>query len=1117
MPHNNRCYNESNMSDFQKAFDELNAAQQKAVENIDGPLLVIAGPGTGKTQLLSVRAANILRKTDVNPENILCLTFTDSAATNMRERMIEIIGPSAYKVSVHTFHSFAGEVKNVHSDFFYEGANFRVADDLSSYEILREIFDNLPHDNILSKKFGDEYANLADTKHRISNLKKSGLTPDELHEILDHNEKFINQAEPILGPILDKGAMSAKKLPLIEDALDEIEKIPDEPMQIINYTSLKKMFMEGARLAMEQAKEAETTKPFTAWKDAWLKKDKIDGHEFKDKKNIKKLRAVADIYFQYLNKMQERQLYDYDDMVLRVTHAMEEFPELRFNLQEKYQYIMVDEFQDTSGSQMRILWSLTNNVVTGGRPNIMAVGDDDQAIFSFQGADISNIFQFRDSYRDTKIITLKENYRSVSQILDSSRAVINQATERLENMVDGVDKTLVPNHSHHEAATESHQYETVQDEYSGVIAAINEEKARGNKLKDIAVIMRGHKELKGFAAQLTAAGISFNYEKQENVLDSEPVAALINFARVIHALAENDIKTAESYLPELLSHPSFRRMDILSNDIWRLSLYAYKNHTLWFEAMEESENSFSKIAEWLRKLAGDCRHEPLELILDKLIGNCPVSLDDEKGELISPLKDYFFGENALEENPARYAEFLSSLTALRRSLREYSPDKKLYLNDFITFIHLARRAGITLSATSVFESNSDALQLMSAHKAKGLEFDVVFIMHANENRWGSKYRGKQNNISFTKNLPLDMPGNTDDERLRLLYVAMTRARNKLYLTNFKVNENEKEQLRAAYIHQLDEIPLITHEADHSDHAAAVKAEKAWFEDRLSLPQTSMKDVLAGMLSTYKLSATHLNTFIDVKGGGPQNFLVKNLLHFPEAMSPGAAFGSGIHAALRQAHRHLSKHGQKMPVDEVVAVFQNELAKNHLSDHSYDFMQKKGQHVLSEYLAENYDNFHEKQISERNFSAQNVAVGAAKLTGQIDVMEVDEAAKTIKVVDYKTGKASLRWTGSDDYEKTKLHKYKQQLMFYKLLLENSRDWSKYSVASGALAFLEPADSGKNLAPMLEINFDHDEMAEFKKLIQAVWQRIQNLDLPDISQFSKDIKGIKEFEQYLIDTM
>ena len=154
--------------DFNARYQKLNDAQRQAVDTIDGPVMVIAGPGTGKTELLSMRVANILRSTDTSPESILCLTFTDGGATAMRARLASIIGPDAYKVAIQTFHSFGSEVINQHREFFYRGAEYKPADELAQYEIMTQLFDELPYDSPLASKNNGEYTHLRDALRSIS-------------------------------------------------------------------------------------------------------------------------------------------------------------------------------------------------------------------------------------------------------------------------------------------------------------------------------------------------------------------------------------------------------------------------------------------------------------------------------------------------------------------------------------------------------------------------------------------------------------------------------------------------------------------------------------------------------------------------------------------------------------------------------------------------------------------------------------------------------------------------------------------------------------------------------------------------------------------------------------
>jgi len=379
--------------DFESRYRKLNARQKEAVDTIDGPVMVVAGPGTGKTELLSMRVANVLKRTDTLPENILCLTFTESGAAAMRRRLSEIIGPQAYKVAIHTFHSFGSEVINQYGEYFHHCADFRPASELSAYELLRSIFDALDFSNPLGGKMNDEYTHLGDTMTTISELKKSGLTNEELLRVLDANDIVLDAVEGQLAEVFG-ARISAKTAAALSPVATRLAELPLQDMPP-GVAPLSNVLALSIAHAVDEAEEQSSTKPITAWKNRHLEKDEEGIFVFKDRRRSRKLRAVSYLYYQYLMKMQEEQLYDFDDMVLRVVHAMEVFPDLRFNLQERYQYVMVDEFQDTNLAQARILHNLTS-LATGDSPNVMVVGDDDQAIYSFQGAEVGNILDFND-------------------------------------------------------------------------------------------------------------------------------------------------------------------------------------------------------------------------------------------------------------------------------------------------------------------------------------------------------------------------------------------------------------------------------------------------------------------------------------------------------------------------------------------------------------------------------------------------------------------------------------------------------------------------------------------------------------------------------------------------
>jgi len=1092
--------------DFTSRYKKLNAAQKEAVDAIDGPLMVVAGPGTGKTELLSMRAANILASTDTLPQNILCLTFTESGANAMRARLFEIIGSSAYKVAIHTFHSFGSEIINQNGDYFYNNAHFLPASDLNIYEILRGIFEELDHTNPLSSMMNDEYTHLRDSMQVISELKKSGLTSDELLAVIDDNERVLDSCETQLSQLF-ANRVSKQFKDTLSTVATTVAELPIKSLPPGIHSLVETLALSISH-AVDAASDDDSTKPITAWRNRWMEKNSDNVFVFKDRKRMKKLRSLSFIYYQYLVQMQEKQLFDFDDMVLRVVHALEVFDELRFNLQEKYQYVMVDEFQDTNLAQSRLLRSLADNPVNEGAPNIMVVGDDDQAIYSFQGAEISNILEFRSLYESTKTVTLRDNYRSVEPVLQSARAVIVQGGERLESYLPDIDKTLQARHTSTLQDVRRHEFTQPHEERQWIASSIERSIADGQSPASIAVIARRHHELVSLLPYFASAGINVNYERRENVLESDVVVQLVLLGSIVQALADERHDEANALLPKLLAHPAWGCDPI---ELWKLSLEASKTRTSWMEVMEHHQ-TFSSLHHWLIALAVESVVSPLEPLLDRLIGTTPDEATTE-GLFTSPLFAYFFAGDTLDNNPGQYIRLLDALQAIRSKLRDYADDTALTLQDFLEFIELHAKLGTSITAIrSVGDDAADAIHLMTAHKSKGLEFDTVYIHGAIDSAWGERVRSRSRSIGYPENLPLLPPGDSYDERLRLFFVAMTRAKNQLYISSSSADENGKSQLLASFLTTSD-VAADQHEATTDPAQRQELAEKAWYQPLISVPGTTLQSELASVVKNYKISATHLNTFLDVSRGGPSAFLVHNLLRFPQAMSPNAAYGSAVHRTLQRAHAHLSSSGKRRPVEDLLSDFDASLRSMHMSTKDFDFYLKRGSDYLQLFFDKQYDSFTTSQQPELSFSNQQSRIGDAHLTGSLDVVSVNPEDKTIGVVDYKTGKPSLSWKGKTDFEKIKLHKYRQQLMFYKLLVENSRDYSTYTVNSSSLSFVEPTTSDKHVS--LAVEFDDDELLEFSRLVQAVYKRIVALDFPDVSSFSQDFKGMQAFEMSLIE--
>ena len=1159
--------------DFDTRYAKLNANQRQAVDYIHGSLLVIAGPGTGKTELLSMRTAQILRQTDTLPDSILCLTFTESGAANMRQRLRQIIGEDAYKIAIHTFHSFGTEIINQHRQYFFRGADAQPADELMQHQIVTGILEGLDWRNPLSVKNNGEFVYTSELIRVISEFKQSGLTPAELRLVMADNQRIIADIAPDIQQVF-ASKISKKTIelfaPLAEKIIERIGEgnsvtITNLPSSITPYAQV--LALSIAHTAQE-AIDANSTKPLTAWKNKWCEKNAAGEFVLKDFTTAEKLSAAIDVYEAYGNVLAERSLFDYDDMILSVIQACESHPELRANLQEQFQFIMVDEFQDTNLAQLRLLFDLTGDE---DNPNIMAVGDDDQAIFSFQGADVGNIQRFRQHYHDPKIIVLTDNYRSAGDILTAARGVITQGTDRLENTIDGLSKQLMAHASGSGARVQVQEFTSASEERAGVARHIAELIKRGENPAHITVIARHHKELIELLPYLYRQNLMVNYERHDDILEQDIIQALDKLARVVVAIHQNNLDAANSLLPEVIAHPAF---GFSALDIWRLSLHAYKNRQLWLESML-ANSTFQPFGEWLLERAKDVPNLPLEEQLDKLLGleagATPIdsvqrlqperpqtpgakrgvdrgssgahsgeellqSAGEEpllglrtatiarassdarrekrspsKGSSLNSLAAHYFSPDNLTQNPDAYLTTLESLRTLRKKLRDRVTDATPTLADFLEFIDLHRSTKTRLTHIRPQSSTlGGAINLMTAHKSKGLEFPHVFVIGAIDSAWGEKVRSRSRLIRYPANLQLQPAGTSYDERLRLFFVAMTRAKTTLTMTYSQTNDAGSDTMIASFL--TDHTPTIIPAAD-TPATQITMAQTDW-STRLSAPITAeLKDVLAPTLETYKLSITHLNNFLDVSRGGPQNFLLNNLLRFPSAKSPAASYGTAIHSVLQQLHNLLRTDHRLPPTERILHYFRTSLEAQHLPPDDFALYLDKGTAALTAFLDAKSSDFRDTELAELDFAHQGVVVGSARLTGKLDVADIDKHNKTIFVTDYKTGKPSHSWKGASDYEKIKLHKYRQQLMFYQLLVESSRDYGNFSFTGARLQFVEPdMKTGDILS--LEDTFSEGELAEFARLIGIVWRRITALELPDISRYSADYKGMVQFEEDLL---
>ncbi len=1113
------------MASFGKEYKRLNDAQKQAVDNIDGPMLVVAGPGTGKTQLLSMRVANIIKQTDISPSNILCLTFTDNAARNMRERLEGIIGQAAYHINIHTFHSFGSDIISQYPDYFTKRQLIQQIDELGQYELLKNIFEDLPHGNPLSVKVGDDFVMLNDTLTVISWLKQNALLPAELHIIIEANRAYMSLLTYELSQ-----AFAATPAPKYLPKYKKLLKTMQSKLSGQQYFGFPEYGAECAaelEIAINQTSKAQRYAPqITAWRNRWCEKNAVSEHVFKDAgKNIRKMHATANVYQKLLDDMSRQGLFDFDDMIIEAVHGLENNFELRANLQERYQYVLIDEFQDTSKAQLRMIQALGDNPANVGRPNIMAVGDDDQAIYAFQGAEVSNMIQFVKDYPKVKLISLSENYRSSGDILKASSVVASQITDRLQTIVPATRKKLSPKATYSTYKTEQIVLPSELAQYSWIAEQIGGYVKAGTQPEDIAVIAPQHRYLERLVPYLGQLKLPIAYERRENILDAPIIVQLLKMAELVVAISDNRQADVDALFSEVLGFDFWK---IKPEDLLNISLLSYNKHKHWLAILSKHKNRQLKdIAGWFTALAKRSTTEPLEYVLDQFMGVSPVDPDGEyfekskqKKTFVSPMRNFYFSQSRYNRSTDEYLSLLGQLSTLRQKLRQWKPNRALYISDLVSFANLHRQANIKIIDTNPHTQTTNAVQVMTAYKAKGLEFEIVFVINAQDEVWGPTARHRSLRISLPKNLPIAPASDGDNDKLRLLFVAMTRAKHSLIITSYSHSLENRLSPGLSFIggNLKDSSPIYPalkpQFINKPDSAKAAEILATDWSYRFKQIIADKPALFEPILSNYKLSVTHLNNFTDTTSDGPNFFFMHNLLRFPQVLTPSAAYGDAIHKSLQWLQLKLRQDGKLPPLQALQTYFEDMLSRKHLRQVDYKKLNQRGRVALKLYIQKRGKYFNAQDLSERGFNNEGVVIGEAHLSGKIDKMHFTSPGQ-VQVVDFKTGKPANSWQGRDEIEKVKLHKYKQQLLFYKLLVENSASYAKrLTVDSVGLEFVEVNDQNK-LVDVLEYQISSQELNRFTVLINKVWQHILKLEMPDVSKYPKNLKGIQAFEADLIE--
>ena len=1011
---------------FAEEYERLNEKQRLAVNTIEGPVMVIAGPGTGKTQILASRIGKILLETDASPENILCLTYTDAGAVAMRKRLLQFIGPDAYKVNIYTFHAFCNEVIQENLSLF-EKTILDPVSDLERIQLFKELIDTFPKNHPLKRYRGDVYFEVNNLQSLFSNMKREAWTP-----------AFINQK------------------------IDEY--IADLPTR----------------------DEFIYKKKYKAFNAGDLKIDKLQ----EETERMDKLRAAVGEFDRFQQLMRKKNRYDFDDMINWVITAFEENKNLLANYQEKYQYILVDEYQDTSGTQNKLVELLINY---WDKPNVFVVGDDDQSIYRFQGANVENMMDFARNYvADLLTVVLTNNYRSTQPILDISKTLIDKNDERLVNKINDLSKDLLSTNQLIKHLTNKpliREYDTQRQEMIGIVKQVQDLLVQNVPPGRIGIIYKENKYGEELAQYFKLLNIPVYSKRHLNILEL-PLAQKIVLLLKYLASEHDTSYSGDEMLFEILH---FEWFGIPPIEIAKLS-------------MEVAEKRYKEDKTSIRQLlvekstapAKDLFSNTLQEGLKKASAIIEQLMADVSNVTLQHLFESIIREagvlsHVMECNDKHWQ--LQILTGLFDFVKEETHrTPALNLQDFVNLVEMMEKEEIKLPLVQVSGSDK-GVNLMTAHGSKGLEFEYVLLIGCNSSFWEKKRKPvggyKLPDTMFTSREvagggSLPATANDTEELRRLFYVAITRAEQHLFISYCKFKNDGKQLEPSMFIaeiqdeHQLPVEKVIIDTEIVSEFAALHFGKAAAPEiDKIE------EEFIGHLLDKFVMNVTALNNYLKC----PLEFYFKNLIRIPSQKNEATEFGSAVHAALEKLFRKMQeeKKDRFAPKEEFIADFEWYMYRHRESftKEQFDRRLEYGQEVLKNYYDEYINSFNKIVAIERTI--RNVVVKDVPLKGKLDKLEFD--GKSVNVVDYKTGdpdKAIPKTKGPSEKDPNG-GDYWRQAVFYKILVDNyaQKDWK---VVSTEFDFIEPDKKKKYRKEKVLVT--PEDITTVTQQIINTWEKIQN---------------------------
>jgi len=945
-----------------KVLEGLNKEQIQAATHKDGPLLIIAGAGTGKTRVITQRIAWLINQGLAKTDEILALTFTDKAAKEMQER-VDILMPYGYTdIWISTFHAFGDRV-------------------------LRE------------------------------NALVAGLNPD--FKVLTQPEAAVFFREHLFEFTLNYYRPLAEPTRFIEALISFFSRAKDEDISAKEYLKYAQDFLIEAKSKPEDKATEELA--------------------------VQQM-EVAVAYVKYQELLAREGLVDFGNQFYLSLQLLREHPLVLQNYQKQFKYILVDEFQDTNFAQFQIV-----KLLAGSLKNVTVVGDDDQCIYRWRGAAYSNLVNFNKEYPDAEKITLIQNYRSTQPILDSAYQLIqNNNPERFEVKAK-IDKHLIGLTKKGEKPIHLH-FDTHSAEADQVSKIIQDKVSIGKfKYRDFAILVRSNSDAQSFIQSLNMQNIPWQFSGNQGLYAREEVKLCINFLRVI----ANPSDSLSLYY-------------LVSSEIYKINLADLTLCNHFARRRNRSLYSIFCDLEKIPELAQvqEQTKEKIKQVLEEIEKFLQVSRDETTGRLLySFLTDTGYLKY-LTHNPTLEKETkIQNIAKFFNQVRDFELiAKEDRVISFIKHLNLLIDSGDD-PPTVEADLDQDAVNILTIHKAKGLEFRVVFLVSLVQGKFPLPKRSQQIELpdALIKEVLPTGDFHTQEER-RLFYVGMTRSKEELYLTS--ADDYGGKRLRKPSQFVLEALGKKVVEEIEKKKTAAIESIKS-FAPVKELPKAALQEIPEDKLIT--LSYYQIDDYLTC----PLKYKYVNILRVPIMEHHTVIYGRAMHEAV--SHYLLRKlKGEKVSMDELLDCFEASFDPQGFLDANHQEERFRiGREALSRFYKDEERRNSKPESIEKDFS---FVIGDNKITGRFDRIDMRDDGAVI--MDFKTSEIK---TQKDADKRVKENK---QLILYALAYQHIFGVLPVAVE---LYFLESGIIGRH-------KVTEDKLEEVKEDILIVSKGIRQQKYP-----------------------